>query len=86
MNRKASILKTLLTSATARVSAFGWGAVSLSLLNQDRILEVILRLIDDSSYADIIYLSLNFIIGFLTQYGVIIKRRDGDDKPLIVNR
>jgi len=86
MNNKANILKTLMTSATAKVSAFGWGVLTVSLVNQDAILEIISNFIDNSSYADTIYLSLNFLIGLLTQYGVIVNRRNGDVKPLIIDR
>jgi len=86
MNNKANILKTLMTSATAKVSAFGWGVLTVSLVNQDAILEIISNFIDNSRYADTIYLSLNFLIGLLTQYGVIVNRRNGDIKPLIIDR
>ena len=86
MNNKANILKTLMTSATAKVSAFGWGVLTVSLVNQDAILEIISNFIDNSSYTDTIYLSLNFLIGLLTQYGVIVNRRNGDVKPLIIDR
>ena len=83
---KADILKTLMTSATAKVSAFGWGLLLVSLVNQDVILNLITKMIDKTAYADTIYLALNFAIGLLTQYGVIDKRREGDNKPLILDR
>ena len=83
---KADILKTLMTSATAKVSAFGWGLLLVSLVNQDVILNLITKMIDKSAYADTIYLALNFAIGLFTQWGVIDKRREGDNKPLIVDR
>jgi len=86
VNNKADILKTLMTSATAKVSAFGWGIILISLFNQQVILDLITKFIDSSNYAETIYLVLNFVVAMFTQYSVTDKRRDGDNKPLIVER
>jgi len=86
MKNRADILKTLMTSATAKVSAFGWGIILVSLLNQQVILDLITKFIDSTNYAETIYLVLNFVVALFTQYGVTSKRRDGDNKPLIMNR
>jgi hypothetical protein len=86
VNKKADILKTLMTSATAKVSAFGWGVLIVSLINQDVILKLITKLIDSTEYSEVIYIALSTLIALLTQWGVVEKRRDGDDKPLIKDR